>query len=281
MKKLLLAIPFLAVLLLLTACQKSESKPEVVTTFEPMYEFTKAVAGDKVNVENIVPADQEVHEYEPSAREIEKMTNAKAIVYNSSALEKWVSTVKGNGTKIEAAKAADLISGDPHTWVSPKQAILEVQYIADELSKIFPENKSTFEENATKYIEKLKTIDQSFDSLKNAKQKVFITQHEAFSYLARDYGMKQIAIAGLDPEIEPSPSALANLKTEMQKAGLHSVYFEDNSSSKIAETLAKETGAELLVINPVEGLTDQEKKDGKNYLTIMQENLKALQKTIK
>ncbi len=124
-------------------------------------------------------------------------------------------------------------------------------------------------------------MDAEFDTLKDAKQKVFITQHEAFSYLARDYGMKQIAITGLDPESEPSASALATLKSEMEKAGLKHVYFEDNSTSAIAETLAKSAGASLLVINPVEGLSDAQKKAGDNYLTIMQENLKSLQKTIK
>ena len=87
MKKILMLLAIPAVLLL-AGCQKSASKPEVVTTFEPMYKFTKAIVGDKVDVENIVPANQEVHEFEPSAKQVATMTNAEAIVYNSNDLEK-------------------------------------------------------------------------------------------------------------------------------------------------------------------------------------------------
>ena len=92
MKKILMLLAIPAVLLL-AGCQKSASKPEVVTTFEPMYEFTKAIVGDKVDVENIVPANQEVHEFEPSAKQVATMTNAEAIVYNSNDLEKWAKKV--------------------------------------------------------------------------------------------------------------------------------------------------------------------------------------------
>lgn len=280
MKKWLL-IPILSVLVLLTGCQKTASKPQIMTTFEPMYEFTKAVVGDKVDVAMIVPANQEVHDYEPSAKQVAQMTDASAIVYNSNVLEKWVPSVKTSATKIEAASAVDQIAGDPHTWISPKQSIKEVKYIQEELSKKFPEYKTGFAKNAEAYLTKLEALDGQFDTLKNAKQKTFITQHEAFSYLARDYDLKEIAVTGIDPDIEPSASALANLKKEMEKAGLKSVYVEENANSKIADTLAKSAGADTLLINTVESLSDAQRKAGDDYISLMQENLKSLQKTIK
>ena len=280
MKKILMLFAIPAVLLL-AGCQKTADKPEVVTTFEPMYEFTKAIVGDKVKIENIVPANQEVHEFEPSAKQVATMTNAQAIIYNSDDLEKWALKVNNKGVKIEASKDVNKIKGDPHTWISPKQAIIEVNTIASELGKKFPDDKATFEKNAASYVAKLKKLDSEFDTLKDAKQKTFITQHEAFAYLSRDYGLKEIAVAGLDPEVEPSASTLANLKVEMEKAGLKNVYFEGNANSKIAETLAKSVGANLIGINTVEGLSDEQKKNGDNYLTLMQDNLTALKKTIK
>lgn len=280
MKKWLL-IPILSVLVLLTGCQKTASKPQIMTTFEPMYEFTKAVVGDKVDVAMIVPANQEVHDYEPSAKQVAQMTDASAIVYNSNDLEKWVPSVKTSATKIEAASAVDQIAGDPHTWISPKQAIKEVKYIQEELSKKFPEYKTDLAKNAEAYLTKLEALDAQFDTLKNAKQKTFISQHEAFSYLARDYDLKEIAVTGIDPDVEPSASALANLKKEMEKAGLKSVYVEENANSKIADTLAKSAGADTLLINTVESLSDAQRKAGDNYISLMQENLKSLQKTIK
>ncbi|MEY8442749.1 zinc ABC transporter substrate-binding protein [Lactococcus ileimucosae] len=281
MKKytLLLLIP---VLLLLTACQKAaDSKPQIVTTFEPMYEFTKAIVGDKVDVVNIVPANQEAHDFEPSAKDMTTLSNADAIVYNSKNLEKWASSAKNKGIKIEASTPVEKIGDDPHTWVSPKSALLEVRYIAEELSKKFPEYKEDFTKNADSYMDKLKKIDQDFDQLKTAKNKTFITQHEAFAYLGRDYGLTPVAITGLDPEMEPSSSTLIKLRDEMRKSNLNTVYSEENSSSKLAETLAREAGARLLPINPVEGLTDEQKKAGESYLTIMEENLRALKETIK
>lgn len=281
MKKytLLLLIP---ILLVLTACQKTASdKPQIVTTFEPMYEFTKAIVGDKVDIVNIVPSNQEAHDFEPSAKDMTTLTNADVIIYNSRHLEHWAPSVKNKGLKVEASTPVEKIDDDPHTWVSPKSALLEVNYIAEELSKKFPEYKEDFTKNAAEYTAKLKKIDQAFDQLKTAKNKIFITQHEAFGYLGRDYDLNTIAITGLDPEAEPSSATLIKLKEEMQKAKLDTVYFEDNSNSKLAETLAKEAGAKLLVINPVEGLTDEQKKAGESYLTIMEENLKALKETIK
>ncbi|WP_251712562.1 metal ABC transporter solute-binding protein, Zn/Mn family [Lactococcus ileimucosae] len=281
MKKytLLLLIP---VLLFLTACQKAaDSKPQIVTTFEPMYEFTKAIVGDKVDIVNIVPANQEAHDFEPSAKDMTTLTNADAIVYNSKNLEKWASSAKNKGIKIEASTPVEKIGDDPHTWVSPKSALLEVRYIAEELSKKFPEYKEDFTKNADSYMDKLKKIDQDFDQLKTAKNKTFITQHEAFAYLGRDYGLTPVAITGLDPEMEPSSSTLIKLRDEMRKSNLNTVYSEENSSSKLAETLAREAGARLLPINPVEGLTDEQKKAGESYLTIMEENLRALKETIK
>ncbi|AYG01202.1 metal ABC transporter solute-binding protein, Zn/Mn family [Lactococcus allomyrinae] len=280
MKKVLLALVIPA-LVFLAGCQKTASKPEVVTTFEPMYEFTKAIVGDKINVENIVASNQEIHEFEPSAKQVATMTNAKVIIYNSNDLEKWVLPIKNKGIKVEASATVDKIKDDPHTWISPKEAIKEVDYITEQLSKKFPDDKKAFEKNASAYLVKLKKLDAEFDTLKDAKQKTFITQHEAFSYLARDYGLHEIAIAGLDPDVEPSPSALAKLKVEMEKAGLKNVYFENNANSKIAETLAKSAGAKLIGINTVEGLSDAQKKAGETYITLMQENLTALKETIK
>ncbi|RZI49273.1 metal ABC transporter solute-binding protein, Zn/Mn family [Lactococcus kimchii] len=280
MKKTL-ALLVIPALLVLGGCQKSASKPEVVTTFEPIYEFTKAVVGDKIEVENIVPSNQEVHEFEPSAKQVATMTNSSALIYNSDNLEHWVSKIKNKGVKIEASQDVDKIKGDPHTWVSPKQAIVEVNTITEQLSKKFPKYKTTFNKNAVAYTAKLKKLDAEFDTLKMANQKTFITQHEAFSYLARDYGLNQIAIAGIDPEVEPSAATLTKLKSEMEKSGLTVVYSEENATSKLAETLAKSTGAKVMQINTVEGLTNQQKKDGASYLTLMEENLTALRKTIK
>ncbi|MDR0690919.1 MAG: zinc ABC transporter substrate-binding protein, partial [Streptococcaceae bacterium] len=171
---------------------------------------------------------------------------------------------------------------DPHTWLSPKLAIKEVANIRDGLSKKFPDQKVLFHKNAQKYLQKLKRLDDDYQTtFRNATYKKFITQHKAFSYLARDYGLKQIAIAGFSPEEEVSPSHLAKLKKYVKKEGLKIIYFEKTASSKVAQTLAEEVGVKTAVLNPLEGLTKREQKEGKDYFSVMEENLKALKLTIK
>lgn len=281
MKKILFLL-FIPVFVILSACQNTaKTKPEVVTSFYPMYAFTKAVVGNEVTVKTIMPSNQDVHEFEPSAKEVATMTDAKVLVYNNNDLEKWASAIKNQGIKIEAAQKVQIISGDPHTWLSPKEAMIEVQTIAKGLEKEFPQYQSQFAKNTKNYVNKLKILSSQYEAgLKKTKNKIIITQHDAFSYLARDYGLKNIPIAGLDPDIEPSSATLVKLKNEMQKNHVRYVYSEMNSNSKIADTLAKATGAKLVELNTLESVTNKQIADGENYIGIMQKNLKTLESTL-
>jgi zinc transport system substrate-binding protein len=169
---------------------------------------------------------------------------------------------------------------DPHTWVSPKMAIKEVSNIKDQLVKLYPKKAKVFETNAEKYLTKLKRLDADYTtSLKEAKQKSFVTQHAAFGYLALDYGLKQVPIAGLSPEEEPSSGRLAELKEYVKKNKINYIYFEKNANDKIAKTLANEAGIKLEVLNPLESLTKEQMDNGEDYVSVMEDNLKALEKT--
>lgn len=116
-------------------------------------------------------------------------------------------------------------------------------------------------------------------SLKEAKQKSFVTQHAAFGYLALDYGLIQVPIAGLSPEEEPSSGRLAELKEYVKKNKINYIYFEKNANDKIAKTLANEAGIKLEVLNPLESLTKEQMDNGEDYVSVMEDNLKALEKT--
>jgi zinc transport system substrate-binding protein len=311
MKKGLILGAALLSLGLLAACGKSETtksdKLQVTTTFYPMYEFTKAVTGETADVSYIVPAGQEVHDYEPSAREMAKLVDSDVVVFNAENLETWFEDAEDNLNDstlvIEASHDVDFIhtededeaehddhdhedhdhgDTDPHTWTSLQNAVIEVQTIADALSKKYPENKATYQANAKAYQEKLQALDQKFvAALEPATQKTFITQHAAFAYMARDYGLTQLSISGINPDVEPSSQALAHLKELMSQDNLTYVYFEENAGDKLAKTLAKEANAKTAVLNPIEGITTDEQKAGDSYLTIMEENLESLELSIK
>lgn len=295
--------------LLLGACGNSTASTEdgklnIVTTFYPVYEFTKQVTGDEANVELLVKAGTEVHGYEPSAKDIARIQEADAFVYENENMETWVHDVEKSldTTKVNVISATEgmlLLPGgeeeheghdhseeghshayDPHVWLSPERAITLVENIRDSLVAKYPEKKDAFETNAAAYIEKLDALDAKYsETLSAAKQKYFVTQHTAFAYLALDYGLKQVSITGVAADEDPTPSRLAELTEYINKYGIKYIYFEENASKSVAETLAKETGVQLDVLNPLESLTDEDMKNGKDYISVMEDNLTALEKT--
>jgi len=290
MKKRLLGLAVIPLALVaLAACgktsdsssKKTEEKPLVATSFYPVYAFTKAVAGDELNVVNILPSNQDIHEFEPSAKATAQMTDAKALVYNDADLEKWASGVQTKGEKIEAAKNVNTIESDPHTWLAPKEAITEVNTIAEGLEKAFPDKKEAFEKNKDAYVKKLEKLDADYASgLKDVKQKTLVTQHDAFSYLARDYGLKSVPVAGIDPEAEPSSSTLVELKKTIEENKVKYVYTEMNANDKIAKSLADGSVAKLGELNTLESITEKDAMDSDTYIKIMEENLKSLESTL-
>ncbi len=201
---------------------------------------------------------------------------------------------------IDASKGIELVEGteeedhdheheeehhhehDPHVWLSPVLAEQEVTNIQNGLTKADKTKADTYKKNAEKYKEKLKTLDNKFrTAFEGAKQRDFVTQHAAFQYLAKEYDLHQVAIAGLSPDQEPSPARLAELQKYVKENNISTIYFEEVASPKVAETLANETGAKLEVLSPIEGITDKEQKKGMDYIAYMEQNLQALQKTIK
>ncbi len=271
-----------------------------------MYDFTKEVVGDEGNVKMLIPAGTEPHDFEPSAKEQAEISDADVFVYNSSDMEFFVDSLKDSvdtdkTLMIEAAKGINRLDTkeeehehegetsdshsheyDPHVWLDPVLAIKEVQTIASDLGKKYPDKKETFDKNAAAYIKKLETLDQKYnDELKGAANRTFVTQHAAFAYLANQYGLTQAAISGVSPDQEPTPSRLAELKDFVKKENIKVIYFEENASSKVAETLSSETGVKLEVLNPLESLTNEQIKAGENYISVMEKNLDALKESIK
>lgn len=305
MKKKILLMSMTVLGLLVAGCQsttkeKNSEKPTIITTIYPVYEFTKEVVGNKAEVELMIPAGTEPHDFEPSAKDIAKIQSADSFVYDDPNMETWVPKTKKSlkDTKvkfIQSTKDMILLPGgkeehdhehagdghhhefDPHVWLAPSLAMQQVKSINNQLGRQYPKYKATFDKNTQKYLAKLTKLDQEYQTqLAKLPQKYFVTQHSAFNYLAVEYGLKQVPIAGLSPEEEPSPSKIAELKDLVKELSIQTVFFEENAQDKIARTLANEANVKLAVLNPLEGLTKKQLKAGENYLTVMQENLKAL-----
>jgi zinc transport system substrate-binding protein len=167
---------------------------------------------------------------------------------------------------------------DPHVWLDPilyRRLVEEVHAALDEAS---PENASTFEANAKAFDAELAQLDQQFRSgLAGCPRTVIVTAHAAFGYLAARYGLTQEPIAGLSPEAEPSAQRLAELADLVRREGVTTIFTEELVSPKVAATLAGEVGVTTAVLNPLEGLTEQQVAAGENYVSVMLENLRTLQ----
>ena len=183
---------------------------------------------------------------------------------------------------VKAPGAGEQAPLDPHVWLDPLLASQQVQAIAKALQSLDPEHAQEYAANADAYLRRLDEVHQKYvEGLRACKSRVLVTSHAFVSYLASQYGLKTIAIAGLSPEAEPSPGRLAQLVEEIKAQGVTAVYFESLVNPAVAETLARETGVQALALNPIEGLTPQEQAQGIDYLTLMRANLVNLRQGLR
>ncbi len=261
-------------------------KISVVTSIYPLYEFSKRIGGDKADVSILVPAGAEPHDWEPGPQDIIRIESARIFVYNGAGLEPYVDKIitKTESTKlivVDSSEGITLIkeggTPDPHIWLDPVRAKQQVDAIEKAFIKADPENSDYYMANAQALKQDLNALDSNISKeLAPAKKKVFITSHAAFGYFAKRYNLTQISIAGLSPDIEPSPAQIAGIVTLARENNVKYIFFETLVSPKLSETIANEAGAQTLVLNPIEGLSEEQQKQGENYFTIMHENLKNL-----
>lgn len=285
-------------------------KLQVVTTFYPMYDFTKQVAQDDAEVSMLLEAGMEVHSFEPSSQMIAEIQDADVFIYNSPEMETWVPDVLASidtsdmvvicasdaitlleyegeahahdhESEEEGANAGHSHTVDPHVWLDPVLAQTEVSTIADGLAEADPDNAEDYLENAGIYNGKLNELDEAYRAaFEGTENRTFVTQHAAFAYLAARYDLNQISVTGLNAEVEPSAAALATLSDYVKANNISHIYFENNASSQTAETLAEEVGVELAVLSPLEGITEEDQKEGSDYISVMLDNLEGLKKSI-
>lgn len=266
---------------------KSGAKISVVCSFYPMAEFTREVGKNKIEVITLVPDGAEPHDWEPSPRDLTKLGRAKLFVFNGI-VEPWAensleAVKERNVAAVQAGKNLYSINGkeDPHVWVSPKKAMIEVDVICQALCKVDEKNGDFYKKNAADYIGKLKVLDNELQEMVlKARRKSFVTSHKAFGHLAEDYNLQQLAISGISPDAEPTPKDLKNLVKLVKQENIKYIFFETLASPKLAEMLAKETGVKTEVLDPIEGLDEEGKKNGLNYLKIQKQNIESLRKVL-
>ena len=303
MKKLSMLLVALAMFIVGCGGEKQSvsDKLQVAASFYPMAESARNVGGDKAEVFVLVPDGAEAHDWEPSPSDLSRLGKAQVFVYNG-VVEPWA---KQALTALSERKILAVQTGlglyeragetheeehhhhdygcahgkqDPHVWISPKKAIKQVERITAVLCEADAKNAKYYQDNSAKYVEQLKALDIQLTNLaKNAPCKVFVTAHAAFGHLADDYGLKQLAVNGLSPHAEPTPADLQRLIKVVQEENVRYVFFETLTDPKLAKLVADETGAEISVLDPLEGLNEEGRKNKLDYLQIMHRNIHNLQ----
>lgn len=166
---------------------------------------------------------------------------------------------------------------NPHTWLSIKNAEVELDTIYQKVAAMDPDNEAYYRENLDRVLADFQALDKRFeDAIAQvpAERRVFVTSHAAFNYLAHDYGLKQVAVTGISPEDEPTAAQLATISDFMKSNGVDTIFFEGAATPKVAETLAASANAKTATLYTMESLSEDEAKLG--YLTLMERNLDAL-----
>jgi zinc transport system substrate-binding protein len=268
------------VLILGTGCagDDPDQRPTVVAAFYPLAWAAEQIGGDSIDVVNLTPPGAEPHDVELTPRDVEKIQNADLVLYLGSgfqpALEKAVEGRSGPSLDLLAhqklATGADDEQGahDPHVWLDPSRFASMVTLIGVQLHR---------EPAAARLTARLEALDSELAAgLAHCRRHEIVTSHAAFGYLAKRYGLEQLALTGLSPESEPSPRDLEALVDEVKQTGATTVFFETLVSSRLAETVAREAGATTAVLDPLEGLTEDEVAAGDDYFSVMRANLATL-----
>lgn len=256
---------------------------DIAVSIYPLAHFAKKVGGDKVNVHLITPGGVEPHEYEPTPSDIIKIQSSKAFVFNGAGVDVWAGALEEDLKKkgITVLEMTDYLDDhspiDPHIWLDPVLAQEQIEIFVQLLVALDPGNRTVYEKNGALSIAELLQLDQDYkNTLSQCSLKDIVVSHDAFGYVGTRYGITIHPIAGLSPEEEPSAARLAELSRLMKEKNIKIVFFETLVTPKLAQTLAKEVGAEVFVLNPIEGISDKENKAGENYDTLMRENLNNL-----
>jgi len=262
---------------------------KVLATFYPVYDFAANVGGNRISLSLLVPETVDVHDFEPSPSSIQAVATANVLIYSGAGLEPWVPQIlaAANNPKlvlVDSSQGITLLpvppqfqrdnrSVDPHIWLDPMLAKKQVMNILQGLIKADPTNQDYFTSNAQVYERKLDDLNSAILNVTaHAKTRYFVTFHEAFAYFAARYNLTQIAIGGPFEE-EPTPSEIQHVITAIQQYRLCYVGYESLENPSISQSIASQTHAKLVPMDPIEGLSQADHAAGKNYLTKMQDNL--------
>lgn len=241
--------------------QLYNKKLRVLTTIAPLYSFAKNITGDAASVENLLPSGTAPHEYSLSPGDLIKIAQAQIIIKNGIGLETWLdklisdqsSSSGGKPIVVDSSSSINVINSDPHIWLSPRNAIIQVKNITESLIKADPVNRSIYRKNADDYLKRLEDLDREIMAIiGKIEKKEFVPLHSAFLYFAKDYGLRQAAVIQEFPDKEPTPGHIADVINIIRTHNIKFIFSEPGVSSKIVEMIARDLKLQVFTLDTLE-----------------------------
>lgn len=284
---------FIIVSLFFNTLDASADKVKVVATITPLADFARQVGGARINVTLLLPAGASPHTFEPTPKTVQELSKAKVFIRIGAGLEFWadklVSAASRDVTIVTCSDGIALIKGedhdhshavsnvDPHIWLDPIICIKIIKKIENAFSRADPSNSSYYKKNASEYIAKLTSLDKEIsEKVRTFRTKEYITFHSAWNYFSKRYGLRVAGVIEEGPGKEPSARHIGEILRLIKGLKTRVVFAEPQSSTRIAEVIAKEAGAQVLILDDLGG-----QKGRETYLDLMRYNLAVMEKAFK
>jgi zinc transport system substrate-binding protein len=282
------------------------SKLQAVSSFNPLHEFSQSVGGEKIDVTLLVPVGVEPHDWEPTIKDVQRMQKSDLIVINGIGFESWVDDLiendyqgiivnTSNGIELNSSKEEHEeegheeeqheeegqedehghLEGDPHIWLNPLHAKIQVQNIANAFADSDSTNSEFYLANAEKYNKKLDSLDSKIRTELSGCKHDFIAFHDAFSYFADEYDLNQHTIvATTNSHGEVTAKTLENVISTARELNIKVIFSEETVNAKTSQIIANEIGGKVLVLSPLEIVSED------NYISKMTQNLENLKEAL-
>ncbi|HMJ91761.1 MAG TPA: metal ABC transporter substrate-binding protein [Candidatus Acidoferrum sp.] len=270
----------------IVGCRAAETGASVVTSFLPIYCWAANVAGDKAQVDNLLPARADAHDYSFTPSDARRLNAARLVVVNGMEMEEWLGAWRRSAstadqklvTISDAVPKDQLIEGNPHFWLDPQLACVAVSNIAASLKRIDPANAATYHSNALTYVMRLQKLDADVrDGLAGITNRALVTYHDAFPYFARRYNLDIVGVVEKVAGVNPTPRNLAALSRTIRERNVRAIFVPPNSASRLARRIADDLRVPVADLDTIEA----GKLTPDAYEEAMRANLKSLQKVLK
>lgn len=264
------------------SCSKKETQPQnqklniAVSSYVP-YTFAKSVLGNLTNLTLLVPPGTEPHAFEPSSKNILEVNQAEKFFYVSDILEPWALKIAPKGVKL-AKELPQVSVNDPHVWMNFENAQKMALNLAKDIIKKYPNLESEINKNYLNFFHDVQNIKQAYSEvLPTCKNRtIYHIGHLAFGYIAKDFDLSFNALFSADMDKEPSAKEIALLVKNIKDNKVKYIFSEEQLNPALANTISKETGAKILMLNTIEGVNKEDFTYGKTYKDLMAENLENL-----